>query len=161
MTNIAAIISSHYKQVSKPNIESYGCNCRDGDSCPMENQCLTPQIVYRADVSNNIDNETKFHYGLTETSFKKRYGNPKRFIIHEQDNNDMELSKYIWDLTNAHKVPTIKWCIVRKIHGNAKSDFCKLCSTEKYFILNNLGTTNYLIRNLYLLINVAITKNCY
>ena len=138
MTNIAAIISAHNKQVLKPKIESYSCNCRDRGSCLMENQCLTTQIVYRADVSKNKDNETKFYYGLTETSFKKRYGNHKRSFIHEQHKNDTELSKYIWDLTSSHKVPTIKWCIVRKIHGNAKSDFCKLCLTEKYFILNNL-----------------------
>ena len=138
MINIAAIISSHIKQVLKPKIENYGCNSRDRDSYPMENQCLTPQIVYRADVSNKKDNEMKFHYGLTETSFKKRYGNHKRSFIDEQRKNDTELSKYVWDLTGVHKVLTIKWCIVRKIHGNAKSDFCKLCLTEKYFILNNL-----------------------
>ena len=104
----------------------------------MENKCLTPQTVYRTHVSNNKDDETQFYYGLTETSFKNRYGNHKRSFIHEQHKNDTELSKYIWDLTSAHKVPTIKWCIVRKINGKAKSDFCKLCLTEKYFILNKL-----------------------
>ena len=98
--------------------------CRDRDSCPMENQCLTPKVIYRADVSNNKDNETKFYYVLTETSFNKRYGNHKRSFIHEQHKNDTELSKYIWDLTILHKFPTIKWCIVRKIHENAKSVFC-------------------------------------
>ena len=101
-------------------------NNNGGSYCPMENQCLTQQIVYRADVSNNKDNETKFYYGLTETSLKKRHGNHKRSFIHEQHKNDTELSKYIWDLTSSHKVPTIKWCIVRKIHGNAKSDFHNL-----------------------------------
>ena len=144
MTNIAAIISSHNNKVLKSKIESYGCNCRDRDSCPMGNKCLTSQIVYPADVSNNKDNKTKSYYGQTETSFKKRYGNHKRSFIHEQHKNDTELSKYIWDLTSSHKVPTIKWCIVRKIHGNAKSDFCKLCLTEKYFILNNLGDNKLL-----------------
>ena len=69
MTNIAAIISSHNKQVLKPKIESFGCSCRDRDSCPMENRCLIPQIVHHADVSNNKDNDTKFYYVLTETSF--------------------------------------------------------------------------------------------
>ena len=142
MINIAAIIFSYNKQVLKPKIESFGCNCRDRDTCPMENQCLKPQILYRADVSNN-----KFYYDLIETSFKKRYGNHKSSFIHEQHKNDTEMSKYIWNLTSAYKVPTIRWCIVRKIHGNAKSDFCKLCLTEKYFILNNLGD-NKLIRNL-------------
>ena len=90
----------------------------------MENQCLTPQIVYRANASNNKDNETKFYYGLTEASFKERHGNHKRSCRHEWYKNDTELSKYVWDLTSAHKVPTIKWSIVRKINGNTKSDFC-------------------------------------
>ena len=71
MTNIAAIISCHNKQVLKPKTESFGCNCRDRDSCPMENQCLTPQIVYHANVSNNKDNETKFCYVITENHLRR------------------------------------------------------------------------------------------
>ena len=102
-------------------------------------QCLTPQIAYHIDVSNNNDNETKFYYGLIETSFKEKYGNHKRSFRNEWYKIDTELSKYIWDLTSAHKVPTIKWGIVRKIYGNTKSDFCKLCLTGKYFMLNDLG----------------------
>ena len=58
----------------------------------MENKCLTPQVVYRTDVSNNKVNETKFYYGLTETSFKKRYTNLKRSFMHEQHKNYTELS---------------------------------------------------------------------
>ena len=95
MTNIAAIISSHNKQVLKPKTENYGCNCRDSDSFPLETQCLTSQIVYCADVSKNKDNETTFYYGLTQTSFKERYGNHKRSFGHERYKNDSELSKYI------------------------------------------------------------------
>ena len=34
--------------------------------------------------------------------------------------------------------------IVRKIYGNAKSDFCTLCLTEKYFILNKLADNKFL-----------------
>ena len=138
MTNITTIFFSHNKQLLKPKIESFGCNCRDRDSCPMENKCLTPQTVYHAYVSNNKDDETQFYCGLTEALFKRRYGNHKRSFIHEQHKDDTELSKYTWDLTSAHKVSTTKWCIVRKINGKTKSDFCKLCLTEKYFILNKL-----------------------
>ena len=68
-------------------------------SCPMENQYLTPLIVYCANVSNNKDNETNFYYGLTNTSFKERYGSHKRSFRHGRYKNDTELSKYIWDLT--------------------------------------------------------------
>ena len=85
----------------------------------MENQCLTPQIVYRADFSNNKDNETKFYYGLKETSFKETYGNHKRSFRHERYENDTETQ-------------------------NTKSDFCKLCLTEKYLILNDLGKNKLL-----------------
>ena len=127
MTNIAAIISSHNKQLLKPKIGNFGCNWRDRDSCPMENQCLTPQLVYHADVSNNKDNETRFYHDLPEKSFKERYGNHKKSFRHERYKNDTELSIYIWDLTSAHKVSTIKWSIVRKIQGNTKSVFCKIC----------------------------------
>ena len=108
MANIAAIISSHNKWILKPKIENYGCNCRERDSCSMENRCLTPQIVYRADVSNNKDNETKFYYGLTETLFKEIYGNHKRSFRHKWYRSDTELLKYIWNLTSAQKVPIIK-----------------------------------------------------
>ena len=65
MTNIAAIISSKNKEALKPKVENFGCNCRDRDSCPMENQFLTPQIVYRADNSNSKVNERNLYYGLT------------------------------------------------------------------------------------------------
>ena len=44
-----------------------------------------------------------------------------------------------WILQMLIKFPTIKWSIVRKIHGNTKSGFCKLCFSEKCFILNDLG----------------------
>ena len=61
----------------------------------MENQCLNPQIVYRADVSNNKDNETKFYYGLTETSFKERYGNHKRSFRHKRHKMDYQIYQNI------------------------------------------------------------------
>ena len=38
----------------------------------------------------------------------------------------------------------MEWSIVRKIYGKTKSDFCKLCLSEKYFILNALGNNKLL-----------------
>ena len=55
-----------------------------------------------------------------------------------------ELSKYMWDLTKEQKNKTMEWSIVRKIYGKTKSDFCKLCLSEKYFILNALGNNKLL-----------------
>ena len=81
-------------------------------------------------------------------------------FIQEQHKNGTEQSKYIWDLTSSHKAPTIKCCIFRNIHRNAKLDFCKLSLTEKCFILNNLED-NKLLNKKSEFVNVALRKNCY
>ena len=45
MRNINSIISAHNRSVLNPPKTNYGCNCRDNTNCPLQNQCLTPNIV--------------------------------------------------------------------------------------------------------------------
>ena len=40
-----------------------------------KNKCLTSKIVYRAVVKSLKNDEKKFYLGVTETPFKKRFGN--------------------------------------------------------------------------------------
>ena len=61
MKNMSSIISAHNKKVLRLSINTYGCNCRVKTSCPLNNKCQISRIVYRADVSNNVDTETKFY----------------------------------------------------------------------------------------------------
>ena len=76
MSNMSSILSSHNLNVINPyKTQTDGCNCRIRESCPLQNQCLTPKIVYRADVVKDINSETKSSVGLTETPFKERFGN--------------------------------------------------------------------------------------
>ena len=49
------------------------------------------------------------------------------------------MSKYVWSLRENNKIPSIKWKIVKIVYSKATSSFCKLCLTEKLFILNALG----------------------
>ena len=79
MGNISSIISSHNKNILNPvsNTE-YGCNCRSKESCPLQNKCLTPKIVYRADVKNLTNDEKRFYLGVAETPFKERIGTHTR-----------------------------------------------------------------------------------
>ena len=35
-------------------------------------QCLTPRIVYKADVANNKTDEHKYYHGISDTPFIKR-----------------------------------------------------------------------------------------
>ena len=53
MKNIGFIISAHNRNILNSIIQSYGCNCRAKSICPLNGECLTPKVIYRADVSND------------------------------------------------------------------------------------------------------------
>ena len=136
MRNISLIIASHNKFILCPKAEEYGCNCRNTDSCPLQNQCLTPKVIYEATVVNNSDHEKRLYFGTSDTPFKQQYCNHMRDFNHEHYLKCTELSKYIWQLKRNKKIPSIKWKIVRKVFCDAKSSYCLLCLKEKYFIIN-------------------------
>ena len=46
-----------------------GCNCRNKAECPLDNNCLTPRIIYQADVLTNLNNSKKFYIGLANAAF--------------------------------------------------------------------------------------------
>ena len=72
VSNMSSILSSHNVNVINPyKKQTYGCNCTIMESCPLQNQCLTLKIIYRADVENDINNESKFYFGLTKTPFEE------------------------------------------------------------------------------------------
>ena len=54
-----SIISSHNKQILAPKNKQVECNCTVKNSCPIDNKCLTLQIIYHAGVKNNLDDEYK------------------------------------------------------------------------------------------------------
>ena len=95
MKNIGSIISTHNRNILNPIVKSYGCNCKVKSSCPLKGECLTLKIIYRADVTNDANNDKKFYFGLADTSFKKRYINHTRDFKHEKYENRTELAKDI------------------------------------------------------------------
>ena len=62
---MGSIISANNRSILNNTEQSYSCNCRVRLECPLENKGLTPKIVYKAVVENNIDTEKKFYIGLT------------------------------------------------------------------------------------------------
>ena len=66
MNNISSILSTHNKNILNLKQTSFGCNCRNKDNCPLDGECLTPNIIYRADITT--DNDHKFYYGTSETT---------------------------------------------------------------------------------------------
>ena len=71
MDNISSIIQSHNKNILSPvSNTKYGSNCRSKESCPLQNKCLTPKIVYRADVKNVTNDKKRFTLELQKHPLK-------------------------------------------------------------------------------------------
>ena len=76
MSTMSSILSSHNLNVVNPHkTETYNCTCRIKKSCPLQNQFLTPKVIYRAAVENDINSETKLCLELTETPFTEQLRN--------------------------------------------------------------------------------------
>ena len=95
-------------------------------------------------MTNDVDDECKIYYGLTESSFKERFRSHTKSFNHRRYQNETELPKYIWTLKHQNKTPTIKWKIVQVVNSKVKLNFCKLCLTERYYIINALGNPSLL-----------------
>ena len=76
--------------------------------CLLQIKCLTPNIVYQADITNNVDDERRVYLGLSETPFKDRFRNHVRDFNNEIHYNKTEFFKYVWDLKRNSKEPHIR-----------------------------------------------------
>ena len=123
---------------------SFGCNCWKKESCPLNGECLTSQLVYRATVTNAVNEDMKKYIGRADTTFKERHSNHKRDFKHQKYRNCTELAKYVWELKEKNIAPIIKWEILSKVYGNPKQNMCILCLTEKLWIINFIHDNNYL-----------------
>ena len=97
-----------------------------------------------ATVTNNKDDIEKIYDGLCKTAFEERYWNHTSYFRHEDNRNQTELSSYIWALKKDKIVPSIKWKILRIVRGKPTSNYCRLCLTEKFFIINSIGDNRVL-----------------
>ena len=75
---------------------------------------------------------------------KERFGNHKWDFKHPKCRNSSELSKYKWQLKGAHVSPVIEWSIVTKVLSKTQLNFCKLCLSEKFYIIKSLNDSNLL-----------------
>ena len=46
-----------------------GCNCRQKDQCPLNNNCLITSVIYKPNMTTDKDNTGKNYIGLTEGIF--------------------------------------------------------------------------------------------
>ena len=133
--NIKTIINSHIAKIlfPKKSTEQRTCNCLNKVNCPLEQKCLTTNIVYKAKVtSSNQNYQEKVYFGSCETTFKKRFSNHKKSFNLKEYKNETELSNEIWRIKNSGHHPKVKWEIVKKcVPYNPQTKRCLLCLNEK------------------------------
>ena len=84
------------------------------------------------------------YIGLADTPFKEHYRNHTKDLNHKKYVNNTELAKYVWSLTDRNIITIIKWEILSKIYGITKQNMCKLCLTEKLWLINSINDENLL-----------------
>ena len=107
-------------------------------------------VVYKAEVTSGdpgvpSDQQTETYTGLTENTIKKRikkhFSDIEKYNPADPENHKSgtRLSRHCGQL-NVDKVPfTLQWSILAetKVAFSPTTGFCKLCTTEKYFIMFN------------------------
>ena len=138
MKNIKSMIKPHNKSIlhSENNIVRK-CNCSKKDSCPLNNECLQTNIVYKAAITSELPNQKdKIYFGACETTFKLRYANHKKSFANRMYEKSTELAIEYWRLKDLNVNPRITWKIKKKCRAyNVGSKNCNLCLNEKLFIL--------------------------
>ena len=78
--NIKSRIKTHNRKVVylSPTIGRRTWNCINITQCPVQQKCLSNNILYQANITPIGEiSETKVYYGICETAFKLRYANHK------------------------------------------------------------------------------------
>ncbi len=153
MNNVKSVISSHNKRVlreAKSAQESSKdkktqCNCRNVKKCPLNNMCLTKDLVYQAEVTTKDDNDRKTYIGMTATTFKDTYRKHKKSFGDIKYENETELSKHVWKLKLSKKQYKINWSILSRASSiKAGGNNCSLCLEERLQILRSYNSRSVL-----------------
>ena len=134
MPNIASIVNNHNKKILINNTitPQNGCNCRKEDQCPLDNNRLITNVIYKANVTTDKDNTRKNYIGLTEGTFKQQYTQHKRSFRNRKYANRTERAKHLWKCKDNKENYKISWSIISSASAyNNTSKRCDLCLTEK------------------------------
>ena len=81
MPNMKNIINTHNKKIINPPKDNITrtCNRIRKQQCPLNEKCLTNNVLYKANITPNEENaKTKIYYGVSGTAFKLRYATHKK-----------------------------------------------------------------------------------
>ena len=146
---------TYYKQRKEEN-----CNCRHKNNCPLDEKCLTPNIIYEAQITwDELNYKQKIYIGTAETEFKHRFNNHTKLFNLEHYENDTELSKEYWTIKRNHFTSKVSLRIIRKCTPfNTTNRKCYLCSMKSLKSLHTKKTV-YLTKCKNLLTSIDTEKN--
>ena len=124
--------------MNNDDLNSYGCNCRVPDDCPLDGNCLQCSVVYKAQVTQTDTNENESYIGMTGDTFKSRYLNHMKSIRNPKYKHETSLSSYVWKLKENGTNFKISWKVIdRGTVFNPTTNRCNLCLKEKYHLFFN------------------------
>ena len=135
LPNLGSIISGHNKRIlnedKNTGLITSNCNCQKGTkSCPLNGNCLSKDIVYKANVSSSL--KTSVYIGLAASTFKERFRNHVQSFTHTRYENNTCLSKEVWNLNRQKINFDLSWSVLGKAASyNPENRFCKLCKRRE------------------------------
>ena len=142
---MAKMFSRHIKLVSKkseqpapPSPPSLDATAKRR-TCPvMGGKCVPGNVVYQGAVTRLDTGHTDYYTGLSEPSWKKRWANHKASFKTDtkQHRTSTCLAKHIWKLKDKRVEYSLSFKQLAQAPGfNPNTNMCRLCLTEKYFIM--------------------------
>ena len=141
MPNIKLKISTYNKKILNKTINqnTRKCNCINKNTCPLNGNCLQKNILYIATIKSDKKNYQPRNYkGISENTFKKRYGNHKRAFNVNGYINNAKLSVEYWNLKTGNSNPKLTWVMQNQFSAyNPQLKRCSLCLNEKLEVLED------------------------
>ena len=147
MMNMNSIIKAYNTKVlikkndTNQTEQGKSCICRDKQSFPVDNKCLTSNVVYKA--TANYEGTEQSYVIITECSFKTRYTQHKSSFKQIKHKNQTELANLIWFLNDKNVSYKLSWKIIDRTQPYKPGKItCNLCLCEKYPILLETNLIN-------------------
>ena len=138
--NLKSIISAHNKRIleTPPADDQQTCSCPRSAkaTCPLDGNCLTRNIVYKATVTAESA-PTMNYIGLASTTFKERLGYHTLTFNHERYEHGSELSKHNLCIAEKFFIMTAP----RHYTLNKRSELVSMCRHKRKHKLNAFGVT--------------------
>ena len=98
MPDIKSSITSHNAKLLNHSETALGikkCNCRNKGNCPLDGNCLTKEVVYKATITNT-SKPTTHYIGMTERPFKVREREHEYSFKDVKKKMSSKLATYMW-----------------------------------------------------------------